>query len=46
MPVSAGERNTSSGVTGDYFDVRPLTGVYAGPPAQSCDVTVELTRLR
>lgn len=30
----------------DYADVRPLSGVYHGPPAESLGVTVELTRLR
>ena len=30
----------------DYADVRPLAGVYSGPPAHSLGVTVELTRLR
>lgn len=29
----------------DYADVRPLSGVYRGPPAESLGVTVELTRL-
>lgn len=30
----------------DYADVRPLSGVYHGPPAGALGVTVELTRLR
>ena len=30
----------------DYADVRPLAGIYSGPPAQDLGVTVELTRLR
>jgi transglutaminase-like putative cysteine protease len=30
----------------DYGDVRPLSGVYHGPPADALGVTVELTRLR
>ena len=30
----------------DYADVRPLSGVYHGPPADVLGVTVELTRLR
>ncbi len=30
----------------DYADVRPLSGIYNGPPAESLGVTVELTRLR
>jgi transglutaminase-like putative cysteine protease len=30
----------------DYADVRPLSGVYHGPPATDLGVTVELTRLR
>jgi len=30
----------------DYADVRPLAGVYSGPPAQALGVTVELTRQR
>jgi transglutaminase-like putative cysteine protease len=41
-----GERHIIVGRGRDYSDVRPLTGIYAGPPAQSSDVTVELTRLR
>jgi transglutaminase-like putative cysteine protease len=30
----------------DYADVRPLAGIYSGPPAQALGVTVELTRMR
>jgi transglutaminase-like putative cysteine protease len=30
----------------DYADVRPLAGVYHGPPVETLGVTVELTRLR
>lgn len=30
----------------DYADVRPLSGVYHGPPAQSLGVMVELSRVR
>lgn len=30
----------------DYGDVRPLSGVYHGAPAQALGVTVQLTRLR
>lgn len=30
----------------DYADVRPLSGIYRGPRADSLDVSVELTRLR
>lgn len=30
----------------DYADVRPLSGIYNGPPAGALGVTVELTRLR
>lgn len=30
----------------DYADVRPLAGVYSGPPASALGVEVELTRLR
>ncbi|MDQ3577328.1 MAG: transglutaminase family protein [Actinomycetota bacterium] len=30
----------------DYADVRPLSGVYHGPPVESLGVKVELTRLR
>jgi transglutaminase-like putative cysteine protease len=30
----------------DYADVRPLGGLYRGPPAQLLGVTVELTRLQ
>lgn len=29
----------------DYADVRPMSGVYSGPPADSFGVTVEVTRL-
>jgi transglutaminase-like putative cysteine protease len=29
----------------DYADVRPLSGVYSGPPAEHFGVTVDLTRL-
>jgi transglutaminase-like putative cysteine protease len=29
----------------DYADVRPLSGIYAGPPAEQFGVTVEVTRL-
>jgi transglutaminase-like putative cysteine protease len=29
----------------DYADVRPLSGVYSGPPAEHFDVTVDVTRL-
>jgi transglutaminase-like putative cysteine protease len=29
----------------DYADVRPLSGIYSGPPAEHFDVTVDLTRL-
>jgi transglutaminase-like putative cysteine protease len=29
----------------DYADVRPLAGVYSGPPAESFGVSVEVTRL-
>jgi transglutaminase-like putative cysteine protease len=41
-----GERHVVVGRGRDYGDVRPLTGIYAGPPAESFEVTVELTRLR
>jgi transglutaminase-like putative cysteine protease len=30
----------------DYADVRPLAGIYSGPPGGALGVTVELTRLR
>lgn len=30
----------------DYADVRPLAGIYRGPPSESLEVSVELTRLR
>ncbi|MEN3360848.1 MAG: hypothetical protein V7637_4830, partial [Mycobacteriales bacterium] len=29
----------------DYADVRPLSGIYSGPPAEHFDVAVDLTRL-
>lgn len=41
-----GERHVVVARGRDYADVRPLSGVYHGPPAQSLGVTVELTRLR
>jgi transglutaminase-like putative cysteine protease len=40
------ERHVLVGRGRDYADVRPLAGIYSGPPAQSLGVTVELTRLR
>jgi len=30
----------------DYADVRPLSGVYHGPRAESVDVSVDITRVR
>jgi transglutaminase-like putative cysteine protease len=44
VPVS--ERHVSVARGRDYADVRPLCGVYRGPPAESLAVSVELTRLR
>ncbi len=41
-----GERHVVVARGRDYADVRPLSGVYHGPPAESLGVTVELTRLR
>ena len=41
-----GERHVVVARGRDYADVRPLSGVYHGPPAKSLGVTVELTRLR
>jgi transglutaminase-like putative cysteine protease len=40
------ERHVLVGRGRDYADVRPLAGIYSGPPAQALGVTVELTRLR
>lgn len=44
--VQVAERHVVVARGRDYADVRPLSGVYHGPPAQSLGVTVELTRLR
>lgn len=44
--AAVGERHVVVARGRDYADVRPLSGVYHGPPAQSLGVTVELTRLR
>ncbi len=41
-----GERHVVVARGRDYADVRPLSGVYHGPPAESLGVEVELTRLR
>jgi transglutaminase-like putative cysteine protease len=41
-----GERHVVVARGRDYADVRPLAGIYSGPPAQSLGVTVDLTRLR
>jgi len=43
---AVGERHIVVARGRDYADVRPLSGVYHGPPAESLGVTVELTRLR
>lgn len=40
------ERHVLVATGRDYADVRPLSGVYHGPPADALGVTVELTRLR
>jgi transglutaminase-like putative cysteine protease len=40
------QRHVLVGRGRDYADVRPLAGIYSGPPAQALGVTVELTRLR
>ncbi len=44
--ATVGERHVVVARGRDYADVRPLSGVYHGPPAQSLGVEVELTRLR
>jgi transglutaminase-like putative cysteine protease len=44
--VDVGERHVLVARGRDYADVRPLSGVYSGPPAESLGVVVELTRLR
>jgi transglutaminase-like putative cysteine protease len=44
--AAVGERHVVVARGRDYADVRPLSGVYHGPPAQSLGVEVELTRLR
>ena len=44
--ITVAERHVVVARGRDYSDVRPLSGVYNGPPAQSLGVTVELTRLR
>ena len=41
-----GERHVLVARGRDYADVRPLSGIYSGPPAGALGVTVELTRLR
>lgn len=41
-----GERHIVVARGRDYADVRPLSGIYHGPPAESLGVTVERTRLR
>jgi transglutaminase-like putative cysteine protease len=43
---AVGERHVVVARGRDYADVRPLSGVYHGPPAESLGVTVELTRVR
>ncbi len=44
--AEVGERHVVVARGRDYADVRPLSGVYHGPPAESLGVTVKLTRLR
>ncbi len=44
--AAVGERHVGVARGRDYADVRPLSGVYHGPPAESLGATVELTRLR
>jgi transglutaminase-like putative cysteine protease len=44
--AAVGERHVVVARGRDYADVRPLSGVYHGPPAESLGVIVELTRLR
>lgn len=43
---AVGERHVVVARGRDYADVRPLSGVYHGPPAESLGVEVALTRLR
>ncbi|PZS17431.1 MAG: hypothetical protein DLM57_08405 [Pseudonocardiales bacterium] len=44
--TAVGDRHVVVARGRDYADVRPLSGVYHGPPAGSLGVEVELTRLR
>lgn len=44
--AEVGERHVRVARGRDYADVRPLSGIYSGPPTESFGVTVELTRLR
>jgi transglutaminase-like putative cysteine protease len=44
--VDVGDRHIIVARGRDYGDVRPLAGVYSGPPATALGVTVEMTRLR
>ncbi|MBA2465034.1 MAG: transglutaminase family protein [Nocardioidaceae bacterium] len=44
--AAVGERHIVVARGRDYADVRPLSGIYHGPPAESLGVEVELTRLR
>ena len=44
--AEVGDRHVVVARGRDYADVRPLSGVYHGPPADALGVTVELTRLR
>jgi len=43
--ADVGERHVLLARGRDYADVRPLAGVYSGPPAESFGVGVEVTRL-
>lgn len=44
--AEVGDRHVVVARGRDYADVRPLSGVYHGPPADALGVTVELIRLR
>jgi transglutaminase-like putative cysteine protease len=43
--AEVGDRHVLLARGRDYADVRPLSGVYSGPPAEQFDVTVDITRL-
>jgi transglutaminase-like putative cysteine protease len=43
--AEVGDRHVLLARGRDYADVRPLAGVYSGPPTESIEVQVEVTRL-